>query len=72
MDFNDLYYQHQLSLMQAAATSNPEARTNYLGMADRYASRINAALGGQPKDGPHHFLLRSARSILRRAARLAR
>lgn len=42
MDLNYLYQRHQISLINAEAAANIEARSAHMGLATLYARRINA------------------------------
>jgi hypothetical protein len=42
MDLNDLYYRHQVSLMMADSAACEASRAAHSGLAEGYASRIDA------------------------------
>ena len=44
MDFNYLYYRHQISLFMSENAASDEARSSHHGLARRYAAEITAAL----------------------------
>ncbi|WP_200933105.1 MULTISPECIES: hypothetical protein [unclassified Sphingomonas] len=57
MDLNDLYQRHQISLINAKAAANIEARAAHMGLASLYAVRINAVRQRMQKTKSPAFLL---------------
>ena len=57
MDLNELYQRHQVSLINAKAAANVEARSSHMGLANLYALRINSMRQRMKKTKSPAFLL---------------